>query len=74
MAEGQLRAREARELLWQGYAALMLKTIIPQAASVELAMNHKQAVWEVEPKGKAARAFRDLYAEIAGRLLWTSGT
>lgn len=71
MAEGQLRAREARELLWQGYSALMLKTIIPQAASVEMAMNHKKAVWEIEPRGKAAKAFRELYAEIAGRLMWT---
>lgn len=70
IAEGQLRAREARDLLWKGYAGLMLKTVIPQAASVEMAMNHKQAVWEIEPRGKAAKAFRDLYAEIAGRLLW----
>jgi len=72
MAEGQLRAREARELLWQGYSALMLKTIIPQAASIEMAMNHKKAAWEIEPRGKASKAFHDLYAEIAGRLLWTS--
>jgi chromosome partitioning protein len=70
MATGQLRAREARDLLWQGYATLMLKTTIPQAASVEMAMNHKKAVWEIEPRGKAAAAFRELYAEIAGRLLW----
>lgn len=70
MAEGQLRAREARDLLWQGYSGLMLKTIIPQAASVEMAMNHKKAVWEIEPKGKAALAFRALYAEVAGRLQW----
>jgi len=71
IAEGQLRAREARDLLWGGYSGLMLKTVIPQAASVEMAMNHKKAVWEVEPKGKAALAFRALYAEVAGRLLWT---
>jgi len=70
IAEGQLRAREARDLLWRGYSGLMLKTVIPQAASVEMAMNHKKAVWEIEPRGKAALAFRSLYAEVAGRLLW----
>ena len=46
----------------------MLRTVVPLAADVERMGIAREPLEEFAPRGRAAEAFRDLWAEIAERL------
>ncbi len=52
----------------------MLHTVIPLAADVERMGVTRAPLEEFAPRGRAAEAFRDLWAEVTERLLRRSGT
>ena len=68
MVDGRKRMhREVMETMGREHAGL-LATVIPAASDVERMGFHRRAVAEFAPRGRAARAYEALWAEILGRL------
>jgi cellulose biosynthesis protein BcsQ len=68
MVDGRKRMhREVMESMAREHSDL-LATVIPAASDVERMGIHRSAVAEFAPRGRAARAYEALWAEVVGRL------
>jgi cellulose biosynthesis protein BcsQ len=68
MVDGRKRMhREVMASMAREHAEL-LATVIPAASEVEQMGVHRSAVAEFAPRGRAARAYEALWAEVVGRL------
>jgi cellulose biosynthesis protein BcsQ len=68
MVDGRKRMhREVMERMGRDHAGL-LTTVIPAATDIERMGLHRSPVAEFAPRGRAARAYAALWAEVLGRL------
>jgi cellulose biosynthesis protein BcsQ len=68
MVDGRKRMhREVMERMGREHAGL-LATVIPAATDIERMGLHRSPVAEFAPRGRAARAYAALWAEVLGRL------
>jgi chromosome partitioning protein len=57
-------SKEVKESLTSHFGEKMLKTVIPESVKLREAPSYSQTIFEYNPKGNGAKAYRDLVKEI----------